>query len=320
MDRRQFIRGAAGFAGFAGLAGLAGCGAAAETGETTASEVIVDGAHVGGGGPGACVHDGKVFVTFTGTDKRINIAQWLPDNRFVIRTISDTAHGGSSLFSHNGDMHLVWVGTDWRINALKSKDGIHWTGRQQFGHPRYSADPALVLYEGFVNAFVAYVPRDGGLVDTGMHQFLLDGNGNWVLHGNYSNVRTQRSPSAAKLNNDLVVAWMGWDMEDVHFMKFELGRGWGAPVVKPWRVEGHLVSDGPGELLWVSRTGDNINIGTPFELNFASSTNGADFEEFATSQHKSKARPFVIHSNGEGDSLVAHVGTDKRLNVNQFNF
>ena len=29
------------------------------------------------------------------------------------------------------------------------------------------------------------------------------------------------------------------------------------------------------------RTGDNINIGTPFELNFASSTNGADFEEFA---------------------------------------
>lgn len=290
--------------------------------------VVVDGTRVGKGGPGGAYFQNKFFLSYTGADDRLNVMRQSDTGVWEKQILNQRSVSGSSLAEFAGRLFLVWIGTDGRLNSLESTDGVSWPDNTHriFGegtdNSRYAhVEPALVAYSGALNAFVARVPH-GLFADTdhnwrvhgGLRQYLNFGGG-WSDLAHIVPAETKRSPSAAVLGPDLVVAWSHRDGNSLRTKKFVLNTGWLNEEVIPYMVEGHLLTahTSPPSLLFTHRVvGGNIGVD---QIEFDRTTDGRTFQFVTRVQDKTFARPIGMWSNSTV-AFYAHVGTDSNRTLN----
>ena len=78
-----------------------------------------------GVGPGLAAFNGNLFVTWLGTDKRLNVARYDPTAPTQLAskvTLDETSNVAPTMFAFNGYLYLSWKGTDGRLNIISSSD------------------------------------------------------------------------------------------------------------------------------------------------------------------------------------------------------
>ncbi len=281
-----------------------------------APEILEKPAAIGAGfgAPGGALFLGDRYLSFTGTDRRINIIRKIGQGDWSApRTIDERSIAGASLAVYDGYLYLVWFDQFGRFSSLRTRDGSTWTDRRTHdvappgGRPH--GEPALVIYNGKLQAYYALGPNPDG--DDALawsrfgaiHQLVLEPDG-WSFYGAFPG--ESRSVSAAVLGDDLVVAWNHRDLGSFRTKKWVARQGWTQTNVIAKAQEGQFIDAGtfPPTLIWSYRVTDGPDTG---RIKFARTSNGVDFQHHATSLFLSEQRPFSFRV---GDGLVefAHVG------------
>jgi hypothetical protein len=296
--------------------------------EVSHQELIVPGARVrdfsqpGGG----TFSGGNLYLTFVGTDGQINLVHRPFGGDFSApwQVTGETTMAGASLIELGGELHLVFFDGNRNFVSLRSSDGGHaWGGRRSFSvagsGSRPFGEPALVVFGGQVQAYVAVGPTnqtDTEWRNKGRIKALVLNGADWVTALDWQ--AETRSPSAAPLGGNLVVAWPHRDLREFRTRKWTPTGGWGSISINPRGEQGHLFTarTSPASVVWLFRE----EVGEFNRIKVARSFDGTNFSFLQASDHTTDRRPFGLWADdvsaGSGVVSFAHVGLDGESNLN----
>jgi hypothetical protein len=113
-------------------------------------------------GPALAFVEGRLLLSWTGNDGRLNLAEVAPDGALAgKRTLDERSAAGPALVGRRSsgaaapDLHLFWSGTDdrTRLNVITADDGAAFAAKLTFDD-QTSQRPAVALHDG--KLFVAY--------------------------------------------------------------------------------------------------------------------------------------------------------------------
>jgi len=101
-------------------------------------------------GPSLAAGLGRIFMAWTGTDRRLNVhtsndcVNW-----FNKKTLDETSDHAPALAFGNGKLFLAWTGTDAdrSLNVISSTDGLTWGNKVTLGDSSPNA-PGLAFFDG----------------------------------------------------------------------------------------------------------------------------------------------------------------------------
>jgi hypothetical protein len=267
-----------------------GCSAPAEPPpvDTTVQKAVIPDTDTGGYIEGT-TFNGVSFVSYVGTDGRINVMRRISGSWF--KTILDEwvteEAEGVPLVVFDGKLFMVWVGRDDQrsINLRWSLDGQSWPDNQKWvlTNDQHFRVPALVDYGSRLNVFVR-VP--GGLKQYIFTSAGLEASGVEPGFPDYFRL------SAAPVGNDLVMAWRLRD-EPVHARKFVPGQGWSvAASINLWE-DGDLVKNSASTAVFVGRADPSVNIG-PRQIFFDSTSDGFNYQYLTNSPETTDYKPAAV--------------------------
>jgi hypothetical protein len=279
--------------------------------EAVVQELKVPGALVGRGVPGGTYFQGYLFLTFTGTDGRINVMRRDSSGNWTQTVLPSISSFGAQIIEYNGHLFMAYLDQFKRFQSKTSSDGTNWTNLPETLLPLGANEPGLVVYQGWLIAYVPDDPPHGG--SDGIYQFNFDtGSNSWFHHDTLEYAFTFDSPSAAVLGDRLVVSWVRDVGRKPRNRIFDPSTGWGGDFTYERAYRSHLITadtSPPSLLLLGSVSAGNIG---PNELNFDSTTNGVDLNYLGHVGDISKHRPHGIRANGSLIEL-AYRGTNNGL-------
>jgi hypothetical protein len=118
------------------------------------------------GAPALASVDGRLLLSWTGTDQRLNVAEVASDGTLAgKRTLDERSRTGPVLVGRRSsggaapDLHLLWAGTDefTRLNVLTADDGGAFASKLTFDD-QTSERPAATVFDG--RLYVAFRGND----------------------------------------------------------------------------------------------------------------------------------------------------------------
>jgi hypothetical protein len=269
--------------------------------------IQVPGAKFGRGVPGGTRFKGTLFLTFTGTDGRINILRWVEDH-FEKSIRPEKSGHGSQMAVLNDVLYLAWVDEFKRFRSMKSNDGISWDPVNETALPEGNSDPGLVVYQGVLTAFVPDEPPPFG--SNGIYQFNYNASMNaWFLVANIPYAFTGASPSAAVLGDDLVLSWVD-QQGRVNTETFISNTGWCCSKIHPIVLRSHLIAiTGPTPSLLLMGSHPNI---APDQIGFHKSGADRNFMRLGEISDLTRQRPHGLEASSAAVEL-AYRGTNDGL-------
>lgn len=293
------------------------CGADSGEPEVTraAEPLIINNTQVGFGAPGGSYFGNTVHLTYTGTDRKLNILRFPngPGAPAQKITLEEKSNYGSTLWESGGQLYLAWVGLDGALNMLRSSDGSFFRPETKRTTPvvGYSGEPSLVFYAGFLRAWVRGETTVNGSF---MKQWGII-NDEFEDWGSVFET-TNSSPSAAILGNELVLAWLCSDLR-LCTKKHSQTAGW--LTTNAVRIDGlpHVwtASIWPPTLMMAFRRSGQIG---PKQIEFWKTTDTVNWQFVNQVGHTTNVRPFGLAANSSFVEYI-HRGTDDRMNWNSFN-
>ena len=299
------------------LAGfVVGCGAQPAPGpagsnetEAVVQELRVPDTLFGKGVPGGAYFNGTLFLTYTGTDSRINVMRRIDDGSFLKQTLPNLSGHGSQLVVFDGWLYMAWIGLQGNLFTLKTADGFNWEpGAVEAPSERGSTDPGLVVYQGVMTAFYPDVFTPNRIIQMNFDP----GQSRWLVANTFFDATTNASPSAAVMGNDLLLSWVGRNDGRVFTRKFVPSTGWSAPSVLQAFYRSHVIpveTDPPSVLLLGSTAVGMID---PNVINLELSFDGFAFTYLGRLTDTTGQRPHGLRATGSFVEL-AYRGTNDGL-------
>jgi hypothetical protein len=284
--------------------------------ESQLKQVIGDTAS--GGGPGGAIIAGIRYLTYIGTDGRVNILKHLGGSNWRKIIVNQKAKG-ASLSHWEGWFTLVTVG-DGVIDVRTSGDGITWPDGDTFGFSLgckecLFTDPALVVTNNVLHAFVSYNDPFGTRNKVSLYLVFPDELFMQFV-GSLTDVVSAQPISVTRANVDLSIPadlalhWVGGDGR-LNIKRYLHPQGWTQPISRPWSGTPHVVKTASGYMMASRSTG---NIG-PNQISFYSSSDGENWSWRANSVHTTSRRPFLLSATNNFVEFT-HTGTDSAKTVN----
>ena len=276
--------------------------------ELVTQELKVPNTKFGRGVPGGMYYNGTLFLTYTGTDGKINVVR-RDGAQFPRYTLNRSSGHGSQMIEFQGTAFLVFCESGGVLRALKTTNPVDGTSWQDAGvavSDSCDADPALVIYG---NVLTAFVPKPRNIVQSNYDP----GSNSWSEVNRFNDTVAASSPSAVKLGEDLLLAWVQWTDGRLFIKKYVFAVGWQEQTVihnrfyRPHLIAGNTPT--PSALLIGSVATGNIGRDT---IEFERTTNGVNFDFFGRISDLTRQRP---HGVATGQSFVefAYRGTNNAL-------
>jgi C1A family cysteine protease len=203
--------------------------------------------------PSICLHNGKVFIAWTGVgNNKINIMSSADGRAFANKaTLGDTATGSPSITSFNGLLYLAWTGTDGRhsLNVMSSANGTSFANKVTLGDTSFTA-PSIAAFKG--KLYLSWTGNDA------RHSLNVMSSADGRSFANKVTLADTSfaTPAIVALGNFLYLAWSGNDA--AHSLNL-LSSSDGISFINK-RTYGETSGSGPslsndGNLVWISWTG-----------------------------------------------------------------
>lgn len=276
---------------------------------------------------GGAYFRGQPYVTYMGTDARLNVVRRKSDGTWDTPTIfPDRGVFGGSLLANGGLLVLAFYNPRKEFEMWKSFDGKNFQRSARFningsGEQTVYGKPALVLHSGLVQAYLAYGPTNEIPSEwdrLGRIQQLVElQDGNFVFSESWS--AKTKNPSAAVVNDDLHVVWNDTGFSRRYQRSWLMAqRSWSPITFHDAFHDGQAfagrTADGVERLFWAYRK--SAGAGT-HEIKFA----GIGWFLDVTTTHTSDRTPFGLLADRNVIEW-AHIGRDgaRSLNFNSVNF
>jgi hypothetical protein len=277
--------------------------------ETVTRELKVPDTKFGRGVPGGMYYNGTLFMTYTGTDGRMNVVR-RNGTQYPKYTLNRVSAHGSQMIAFQGTAFLVFCEPGGVLRALKTTnpaDGTSWQDAGVAVNGSCDADPALVVYGGVL---IAFVPKPRNIVQSNYDP----GSNSWAEVARFNDTVAASSPSAVKLGEDLLLAWVQWTDGRLFIKRYVAGVGWqGQTIIHNRFYRPHLIAGNtptPSALLIGSVAAGNIDPDTIQLERF----NGEEFTPLGRVSDVTRQRPHGLATSGSFAEL-AYRGTNNALYV-----
>jgi hypothetical protein len=267
-------------------------------------------------GPALASLDGRLYLAWTGTDKRLNLISSTDSGvTFGPKVIyPEQSLGARALCALQGDLYWAWTGLDGTLYFGNNKDKFPMNESSPYSPALASLARPLSLNGRF------YLAWSGN--DNALNLKVWQSDGTSTNNQRYPETLTAAAPALTVMCDDLYIAWRGADNDQLHVghVVFVMEQPW---VIADEVTFPYTSKNTPA----LASIGDDVNNATLYlawtdgnnALNLRSSSNyGKTFDnEFSLVPAKSKAAPalgtlkdslFVAWTDVSDNHLnVAHV-------------
>jgi hypothetical protein len=265
-------------------------------------------------GPGLTTFDGRLYLAWTGTDGRLNVARASDGLHFEDKvTLSERSRelAAPPLTAFDGKLYLAWTGVDQHLNVMSSSDGRSFDSKVTLGERSLVGGPALAVYGG--KLYLAWTGTDRHV------NVISSSDGKNFQDKVRLDDTAIDAPAIAGFEGRLFLAWaqsLGGDLN------VSTGIDFTNEVILPERSYWFLLNPVLGEIF---RTGpalatfnDKLYLawsGTDKRLNLIPSLDGTDFpsDRKITLEEGSERAPASAEFNER--LYLAWRGNDSHLNV-----
>lgn len=275
--------------------------------------------------PGGAYFQGLAYVAFVGTDRKPYVVRKRGDGGWDGPFgIDDTSLQGVSIIANGGSLMLAYYNGFGQLVIWKSFDGANFIHQRTYdiganSVKRLYGEPALVLLDGTVHAFMAYGPTNPTpqewVAQGEIRQVVEGADGHWFWGTSWP-ARTA-TPSAAMLGNDtLVIAYPHYAHGAWYVRRWTRQHGWEEPREKFESRQGMVFAsaddDGTPTVTWIHR---DVRPTDPHRIRTSKSRDGFFYDFVKNTDQFSDRRPMGIAGSGQSNVLeFAHIGSDGSVN------